>query len=120
MRPTLIEILKIRSSLFLYGDRNGVSLNHLEKTTNGIFLSIESLIAADKELPKQMLSYLTASKALFKKTISNQKQITNARWNAEQHLFSLLYSLICAKSPNSVVETGVANGISTNAIMKAL
>ncbi len=66
MRPTLIEILKIRSSLFLYGDRNGVSLNHLEKTTNGIFLSIESLIAADKELPKQMLSYLTASKALFK------------------------------------------------------
>ena len=85
MRPTLIEILRIRSSLFLYGDRNGVSLNHLEKTTNGIFLSIESLIAANRELPKQMLSYLTVSKALFKKTISNQKQITNARWNAKQH-----------------------------------
>ena len=85
MRPTLIEILRIRSSLFLYGDRNGVSLNHLEKTTNGIFLSIESLIAANRELPKKMLSYLTVSKALFKKTISNQKQITNSRWNAEQH-----------------------------------
>ena len=120
MRPTLIEILKIRSSLFVYGDRNGVSLNHLAKTTNGIFLSIESLIAADKELPKQMLSYLPASKTLFKKTIANQKQITNVRWNAEQHLFSLLYSLVCAKNPNSVVETGVANGISTNAIMNAL
>ena len=120
MRPTLLEILKIRSSLFLYGDKNGVSLNYLEKTTNGIFLNIEALIAADKELPKTMLSYLSASKILFKKTIANQKQITNARWNAEQNLFSLLYSLICAKSPNLVVETGVANGISTNAIMNAL
>ncbi len=120
MRPTLLEILKIRSSLFLYGDKNGVSLNHLAKTTNGIFLNIESLIAAEEELPKQILSYLPASKTLFKKTIANQKQITNARWNAEQQLFSLLYSLICAKNPNSVVETGVANGISTNAIMKAL
>lgn len=120
MRPSLIEIFKIRSSLFLYGDRNGVSLNHLEKTTNGIFLSIDSLIASDKELPKQMSSYLPASKTLFKKTIANQKQITNARWNAEQNLFSLLYSLVCAKNPNLVVETGVANGISTNAIMNAL
>jgi hypothetical protein len=86
-RPTLTEMLKIRSSLFLYGDRNGVSLNFLAKTTNGIFLSIESLIAADKELPKQMLRYLPESKTLFKRTIANQKQITNARWNAEQHLF---------------------------------
>jgi predicted O-methyltransferase YrrM len=120
VRPTLIELLKIRSSLFLYGDRNGVSLNHLEKTTNGIFLSIESLIAADKELPKQMLSYIPASKTLFKKTIANQKQITNTRWNAELNLFSLLYSLVRSKKPSSVVETGVANGISTNAIMNAL
>jgi len=120
VRPTLLEILKIRSSLFLYGDKNGVSLNYLEKTTNGIFFNIEALIATDKELPKTMLSYLPASKTLFKKTIANQKQITNARWNAEQNLFSLLYSLICAKSPNLVVETGVANGISTNAIMNAL
>jgi hypothetical protein len=113
-------MLKIRTTLFIYGDRNGVSLNHLEKTTNGIFLSIESLIAADKELPKQMLSYLPDSKTLFKKALANQKQITNARWNAEQNLFSLLYSLVCAINPNLVVETGVANGISTSAIMNAL
>lgn len=120
MRPTLFKMMKIRSSLFLYGDTNGVSLNHLAKTTNGIFLSIESLIAADKELPKQMLRYLPESKTLFKKTIANQKHITNTRWNAEQHLFSLLYALVCVKKPNLVVETGVANGISTNAIMNAL
>lgn len=113
-------MLQIRSRLFVFGDRNGVSLNHLAKTTNCIFLSIESLIAADKELPKQMLSHLPVSKTLFKKTIANQKQITNTRWNAEQQLFSLLYSLVCAKKSNLVVETGVANGISTNAIMRAL
>jgi predicted O-methyltransferase YrrM len=120
MRPTLLEILKIRSSLFLYGDRNGVGLSHLAKTTNGIFLSLEDLITNERELPKQMLGYLPESKTLFKKTVANQKQITNTRWNAEQNLFSLLYSLVCAKKSNLVVETGVANGISTNAIMKAL
>jgi predicted O-methyltransferase YrrM len=120
VRPTLLEILKIRSSLFLYGDRNGVSLNHLEKTTDGIFLCVEDLIAAEKELPKQMLRNLSVSKTLFKKTVAIQKHITNTRWNAEQQLFSLLYSLICAKKSNLVIETGVANGISTNAIMNAL
>lgn len=120
MLPSLAQMLKIRCNLFLYGDRNGVSLNHLAKTTNGIFLSIESLIAADKEFPKQMLRYIPESINLFKQTIANQKQITNARWNAEQNLFTLLYSLIYAKKPASVVETGVANGISTNAIMIAL
>jgi hypothetical protein len=120
VRPTLWEILEIRASLFLYGGRNGVSLNHLAKTTNGIFLSTGSLITGEKELPKQMLQYLPASKTLFKKTIRNQRQIANTRWNAEQQLFSLLYSLICTRKPHLVVEIGVANGISTNAIMKAL
>ena len=120
MRPTLLEMLKVRSSLFLYGDGNGVSLNHLAKSTNGIHLSIESLIASERELPKQMLSYLPASKTLFKKAIANQSEITSTRWNAEQNLFSLLYSLVCAKNSKLVIETGVANGISTNAIMKGL
>ncbi len=120
MRPTLLEMLKIRSSLFLYGDGNGVSLNHLAKSTNGIHLSIESLIAFERELPKQMLSYLPASKTLFEKAIANQSEITSSRWNAEQNLFSLLYSLVCAKNSKLVIETGVANGISTNAIMKGL
>lgn len=31
-----------------------------------------------------------------------------------------MYSLVISKNPNLVIETGVANGISTNAIMKAL
>ena len=120
VRPTLFEILKIRFKAFLYGDKNGVSVNHLEKTTNGIFFRLEDLIQAEKELPNQMLNYLSESKKLFKKTIAIQQQITNTRWNAEQNLISLLYSLICIRKPSLIIETGVANGISTNAIMSAL
>ena len=67
-----------------------------------------------------MLTHLPKAGTLFKKTVSSQKKVTNARWNAESNLFSLLYSLVCSSKPKTIIETGVANGISTNAIMKGL
>ncbi len=52
--------------------------------------------------------------------VKTQSNITNTRWNAEEQLFILLYSLIKANKSKVIIETGVANGITTNAIMKAL
>lgn len=118
--PGLLDVAKRRIKLSLLGDRDGVSLNYLAKTTNGIFTDIQSLILAERELPREMLKHLSKSKLLFTKTIEDQSRVTNSRWNAEQQLFTLLYSLVISKNPNLVIETGVANGISTNAIMKAL
>lgn len=120
MRASLPEIFKRRASLFVFGDRDGVSLNHLSKTTDGVFLNIQSIVKFEKDLPKQMLTHLPKADTLFKKTVSSQKKVTNARWNAESNLFSLLYSLVCSSKSKTIIETGVANGISTNAIMKGL
>jgi predicted O-methyltransferase YrrM len=63
---------------------------------------------------------LSTAKSLYKKVLEEQRLITSERWNAELELFSLLYVLVKSKKPQFAVETGVANGISTNAIMSAL
>jgi predicted O-methyltransferase YrrM len=60
------------------------------------------------------------ARSLYNQVLINQSAITAKRWNAEENLFVLLYSLIRSLEPKIIVETGVANGITTNAIMSAL
>ena len=97
-----------------------MSSNFLQKSTNGVFLSIEQLVKFEKEFPREIIDYLDKGKDLFHIVSKTQSSITNTRWNAEEQLFILLYSLIKANKSKLIIETGVANGISTNAIMKAL
>ena len=106
--------------MFIYGDRDGVSLNFLQKSTNGVFLSIEQLVRSEKEFPKEIIDYIDKGKDLFHTVSKTQSSITDTRWNAEEQLFILLYSLIKANNSKLIIETGVANGITTNAIMKAI
>jgi predicted O-methyltransferase YrrM len=102
------------------GDRNGVSLNYLEKTSNGVFMGLNSLLKIERELPPSMSRHIPAAKKLFTQLKKREKKVTSVRWDAEIELFSLLYSLVRSKKPDVIVETGVANGFSTNAIMKAI
>ena len=116
----MLSILKKRLALFLHGNRDGVSVNYLAKSTSGIYLNTKHLIELEPEFSRDMLPHLQHSKELFDQVITNSKSITNSRWNAELELFSFLYSLIRVKKCKVIVETGVANGITTNAIMKAI
>lgn len=118
--PKLREIFFKRVSLFLHGNRDGVSLNFLQKSTNGIFLSTEEFMINSKLNYSGLQKDLSTAKSLYKKVLEEQRLITSERWNAELELFSLLYVLVKSKKPQFAVETGVANGISTNAIMSAL
>ena len=97
-----------------------MSLNFLQKSTDGVFLSIKQLVKFEKEFPSEIIDHLDKGKELFHTVSKTQSSITNARWNAEEQLFILLYSLIKANNSKFIIETGVANGITTNAIMKAL
>ena len=106
--------------MLIYGDRDGVSSNFLQKSTDGLFLSIEQLVKFEREFPREIIDYLDKGKELFHTVSRTQSSVTNARWNAEEQLFILLYSLIKANNSKLIIETGVANGITTNAIMKAL
>jgi hypothetical protein len=118
--PKITEIFLKRASLFLHGNRDGVSLNFLQKNTNGIFLSTEDFMINSKLNYSDLQKDLNRSKKLYKKVLTGHKSVTSEKWNTEFQLFSLLYTLVKSKKPQLVVETGVANGISTNAIMFAL
>ena len=118
--PKLREIFFKRISLFLHGNRDGVSLNFLQKSTNGIFLSTEEFMINSKLNYSDLLKDLSTAKILYKKVLEEHRLITSERWNAELELFSLLYVLVKSKKPQLLVETGVANGVSTSAIMSAL
>jgi len=120
VRPPLLAIFKKRFNLFIKGDRDGVSLGFLSSSATGIYLNVDMLIKAESELPKIALNFINEAENLFYSVSANQSQVTNLRWNAEKQLFILLYALVAAKKPKFVIETGVANGITTNAIMKAL
>jgi len=120
MPESLFATLKRRFSLFLFGARNGVSLNYLSSSSHGVFSSLESLIKFESELSNKALIYIPVAQRLYRKVVSKQPIITNIRWNSGIQLFSLLYCIIRIRKPKVIVETGVANGISTNAIMSAL
>lgn len=120
MRDSLLVIFKKRLNLFLKGDRDGVSLGSLSTGTSGIYLNVDTLIKAESELPKTACNFINEAENLFESVSVKQQQVTNLRWNAEKQLFTLLYALVKANNPKVVIETGVANGITTNAIMKAL
>ncbi len=97
-----------------------MSSNFLQKSSNGVFLSIEQLVRFEEEFPSEIIDYIEEGKDFFHTFSKTQSSITNTRWNAEEQLFILLYSLIKASNSKLIIETGVANGITTNAIMKAL
>jgi len=120
VRDSLLAIFKKRFNLFLKGDRDGVSLGFLSTSTTGIYLNVDTLIKAESELPQSACSFISEAETLFNSVVVSQQPITNLRWNAEKQLFTLLYAVVKAKNPKVVIETGVANGITTNAIMKAL
>ena len=106
--------------MLIYGGRDGVSSNFLQKSANGVFLSIEQLVRFEKEFPREIIDCIEKAKDLFHAVTKAQSNVTNIRWNAEEQLFILLYSLIKTNNSKVIIETGVANGITTNAIMRAL
>jgi predicted O-methyltransferase YrrM len=118
--PKITEIFLKRTNLFFHGNKDGVSLNFLHKSTNGIFLSTEEFMINSKLNYSNLQQDLSVAKTLYKKVLEEHRLIKNERWNAGLQLFSLLYVLVKSKNPQFLVETGVANGISTNAIMSAL
>jgi hypothetical protein len=71
--------------LLIYGDRDGVSSNFLQKSSNGTFLSVEQLVKFEKEFPREITDYLDKGKDLFYTISKTQSSITNTRSNAEKH-----------------------------------
>lgn len=85
--PKLREIFLRRVYLFLYGSREGVSINFLQKKANGIFLSTEEFMIRSKFNYSDLQRDLNTAKTLYKKVLEEHKHFTNERWNAGLELF---------------------------------
>jgi len=102
------------------GQRFGVGLYRLAGTSRKVFNTSSEFLnfllgdSRNREMEEQ------AAQAIFDALNLNGGQNFISSWNAERHLVCILYCLIIEIKPLKVVETGVANGFSTNTILRAL
>ncbi len=82
--PSIFHTLKKLLKLLSYRDRDGASSNFLQKSTSGVFLSIEQLVKFEKEFPTEIIDYPDNGKDLFLTVSITQSSNTNTRWNAEE------------------------------------
>ena len=120
MWDSAISILLKRLGLLLKGNHHGVNLNYLLRSTHGMFLSTEDFQKSMvlHEFLERDLS--NEAKILFEEFKLKKESIANDSWDAEFSLFNLIFTLIKCNNFSFIVETGVANGTTTSAIMSAL
>ena len=108
-----LELLKI-------GYAKGVSLSWLSQQNNFFAMNLLELI--DQQIiPSTCEKYFEEAYSVWEQQVAlNNKKIASERWNSEAMLCQLIYSIIRAKELKLVVETGVANGISTGVALSAL
>jgi len=108
-----------RLRLFIFGAQQGVSFAWLSKKmtiypTLRLLQESQSYFAFSEDIEKE-------ANAIYEETVLEKSgKVADEAWNAERSLCVLLYSHILTRQPKIVIETGVANGITTNVIMAAL
>ena len=110
-----------RRQYLLTGNFHGVSANWLRKQCDGIYSTVGEF------LQSMHAPVLVSNKTLLEgeevfRSVLHEKSGNNYQdnYDCEIGLASFLYAYIQTRKPLTVVETGVANGITTNVIMKAL
>lgn len=115
------DIFGQRWRYFSQGNFHGVSANWLRKQCEGIYSTVREFLLSE-HLPAPISEEtLIEGEQIFREVLQ-EKSGNNYEKNfdCEIGLASFLYAYILTNKPLTVVETGVANGITTNVIMKAL
>ena len=103
------------------GLQKGVSVAWLSNSQELISIELPKFIDSVPDLDKQIKDYLEEGLIEYRRALTLRSgRVVTADWDAGPNLCSLLYSYICVTKPKIVVETGVANGITTNVILSAL
>jgi predicted O-methyltransferase YrrM len=114
---TLIE----RTNLFLKGYSKGVSVAYLSKSELGVVKDLEELLEKSGDFPRELLDHFDDGRKVYLETIKDVSfKVASESWNAEMNLCVLLFSYIRVNKPQIVLETEVANGITTRVMMSAL
>jgi predicted O-methyltransferase YrrM len=103
------------------GNYHGVSTNWLAKQTDGLFQNVAEFVTSPKCPVRVLTEDIAIGRDLFSSVVK-EKSETNFgnNFDCEIGLASFLYAYVILNMPAVIVETGVANGITTNVLMKAL
>ncbi len=114
-------LLGQRLDYLLHGDSHGVSANWLAKHSEQLFSSVMDMTLY-KNSPVALDSKLVSQGELVFERILAEKSGTNyaKNFDCEIGLASFLHAYVIQNQPKVIIETGVANGITTNVIMHAL
>jgi len=120
MIMSYLSLLIKRLQLFVFGARHGVSFAWLSKKMV-IYPNLQSLQeSSEREFARLSEIEIEANQVYEAIVVAKSGLVTNKNWDAEKSLCVLLYAHILQHRPRTIVETGVANGITTNVIMAAL
>lgn len=115
------QLLKQRIQYLTLGNYHGVSPNYLEKNGSQLFTTTASLFDSFTQLGNFDADLFNEGLKLyqqFDKRLSDRNY--PSRFNCGSELAGFLYLHLHNYRPKVIVETGVANGITTNIIMAVL
>jgi predicted O-methyltransferase YrrM len=120
-RCSNIKNLALRLELVYSGYSKGVSANWISKKNNYIFENFKQFEASSRINTKLFdFNYFLQGQTLHANLLNSTPIFTSSAWNSEANLSGFLYSYILTNKPKIIIETGVANGISTRIILTAL
>lgn len=116
----LLKVVVMRMDLLLHGFTRGVSINWIGKSNNAVFPDSKTFL--QKTWPDSVISKLQKEglEVYILESSAELNTVKPVNFNSESGLCILLYSLILLNNFTKVIETGVANGVSTRVIMRAL
>ncbi len=116
----LHKVATTRFDLLLHGFSKGVSVGWLGKSSNQIYSNAFDYI--QNHFPEKKVDVLAKEglAAWIDETSKDKNIVASENWNAESSLCVLLYTLIVLNNFNKIIETGVANGVTTRVMMRAL
>ena len=112
------RLLRQRLWYLLHGNTQGVSMGYMSKSGSVILPTFDELVL---RFPLITLADLKEGQSLYDEIVEQQSgSIYPKNYDSGSKLNAFLYAYIKAYDPKVIVEAGVANGITTNVIMRAV
>jgi len=115
-----LDILRRRLELFLKGERREIGVGNLHAFATAHFDDLNSLLKSNPQFSFDKNFQINLLELKYEEHLRKSIQIVNPIWNGDKQLFMTLYMISSLIKDGEIVETGVANGFTTNAIMEAL
>ena len=113
--------ISMRMSLLVHGNSHGVSSNWLSNKISFIYGNTDLLVQSGSNNWSLTVQDIREGESKYNEMVNLfSNKIYGSSYDCESGLASFLYAYILKVKPKVIVETGVANGITTNVIMSAL